>query len=56
MFQVAENDNQVVFSLTIDGKAKSITLETAIIQLLNYVRRKQLKALFSVDTVESSVF
>ena len=41
MFQVVENENQVVFSLTIDGKAKSIVVETVIVQLLNYVRRKQ---------------
>jgi short-subunit dehydrogenase len=35
-----ENDNQVVFSLTIDGKSKSIALETVLTNLLNYVRRK----------------
>ena len=34
-----ENENQIVFSLIIDGKAKAIVLETVIVHLLNYVRR-----------------
>ncbi|CAF1334790.1 unnamed protein product [Rotaria magnacalcarata] len=36
---VIENENRIEFSLTIDGKTKSINLESVIIHLLNYVRQ-----------------
>ncbi|CAF1052595.1 unnamed protein product [Rotaria sordida] len=36
---VVEHENRIEFSLTIDGKIKLISLETIIINLLNYVRQ-----------------
>lgn len=39
-FQVNVTENRIEFSLTINGKTKSINLEAIVVNFLNYVRRK----------------
>jgi hypothetical protein len=42
LVKVVEDDDRVVFNVTIDGKVKAIGIEAIITHLLNSIRRKYL--------------